>query len=82
MSKRKRRRGVVPSLVDESILRNDSTFIDYNQQLTELALNVFEWINLPETVDERYLEYNLFYKGYCLYFRDYWRYVPSLYYWR
>lgn len=70
MSKRKRRRGVVPSLVDESILRNDSTFIDYNQQLTELALNVFEWINLPDTVDERYLEYNLFYKGYCLYFRD------------
>lgn len=70
MSRRKRRSTRMPSLVDESMLKNDTTFIDYFQQLTELALNVFEWINLPDTVDERYMEYNLYYKGYCLYFRD------------
>lgn len=70
MSRRKKRSTYLPSLVDESILRNDSTYIDFYQQLTEIALNVFEWINLPDTVDERYMEYNLYYKGFVLYFRD------------
>ena len=35
-----------------------------------LALNVFEWHNLPPTVDERFLELTLYDKGYCLYFND------------
>lgn len=36
----------------------------------ELALNVFEWENLPPTVDERFLELTLYEMGYCLYFND------------
>ena len=36
----------------------------------ELALNVFEWENLPPTVDERFLELTLYKYGYCLYFND------------
>lgn len=49
---------------------NNKTFIDYQNRLMELALNVFEWENLPPTVDERFLELTLYEKGYCLYFND------------
>lgn len=31
---------------------------------------MFEWRNLPPTVDERFLELTLYEKGYCLYFND------------
>lgn len=49
---------------------NNVTFIDYYQRLKELALNVYEWKNLPPTVDERFLELTLFEKGYAVWFRD------------
>lgn len=49
---------------------NNKTYIDIYQQLAELALNMFEWKNLPDTVDERFLELTLYEKGYCLYFND------------
>lgn len=49
---------------------NNKTYIDYYDRLKELALNVFEWENLPPSVDERFLELTLFDLGYCLYFND------------
>lgn len=49
---------------------NNKTYIDYYGRLMELALNVFEWENLPPTVDERFLELTLYEMGYCLYFDD------------
>lgn len=49
---------------------NQQTYIDYYNRLQELALNVFEWKNLPPTVDERFLELALYEFGYCLYFND------------
>lgn len=49
---------------------NNKTYIDYYDRLMELALNVFEWENLPPTVDERFLEITLYEMGYCLYFND------------
>lgn len=49
---------------------NNQTYIDYYQRLMEFAINMFEWRNLPHTVDERFLELTLYEKGYCLYFND------------
>lgn len=49
---------------------NRNTFNDYFNRLFELAINMFKWENLPETVDERFLELALCEKGYCLYFND------------
>lgn len=49
---------------------NRNTFTDYFNRLFELAINMFKWENLPETVDERFLELALCEKGYCLYFND------------
>ncbi len=54
----------------ESAELNSKTYIDYYDRLMELALNVFEWENLPPTVDERFLELTLYEMGYCLYFND------------
>lgn len=50
--------------------KNDWTYINYFNQLRELALNRFEWKNLPDTVDERFLELTLVELGYAVYFRD------------
>lgn len=49
---------------------NRNTFTDYFNRLFELAINMFKWDNLPDTVDERFLELALCEKGYCLYFND------------
>lgn len=49
---------------------NNKTYIDYYNRLMEMALNVFEWQNLPDTIDERFLELALYEHGYCVYFND------------
>jgi len=54
----------------ESADLNNKTYIDYYSRLKELALNVFEWHNLPDSVDERFLELALFEMGYACYFND------------
>lgn len=48
---------------------NDTVFFDYYTRLKELAINRFEWINLPPTCDPRFLELILFEFGYALFFQ-------------
>ena len=55
---------------DESLRENDLTFIQYVDALTELATTMFEWKNLPDTVDERFLELTLFSRGSAVFFKD------------
>lgn len=57
------------SFVD-SATRNNRTYIQYVNRLTELSTSMFEWQNLPESVDPRYLEMCLFNEGMCLFFKD------------
>lgn len=54
----------------ESVLNNNLTFMQYVNRLTELSIAMFEWSNLPGTVDERYIELRLFMTGSVVYFRD------------
>lgn len=54
----------------ESALNNNLTFMQYVNRLTELSIAMFEWSNLPGTVDERYIELRLFMTGSVVYFRD------------
>lgn len=49
---------------------NNRTYIQYYNRLTELALSMFEWKNLPKTVDARFLEMCLFQDGMCVFFQD------------
>jgi hypothetical protein len=54
----------------ESALLNNRTYLQYYNRLLELAINMYEWKNLPDTVDERFLELTLFADGMAVYFRD------------
>lgn len=51
-------------------LQNQRTYDYYFQRLTNIALSVFEWKNLPITVDPRWLELSIFRNGMCLFFKD------------
>lgn len=53
-----------------SAVMNERTYLQYLNRLTELATCMFEWKNLPSTVDERFLEMQLFSKGVCVFFND------------
>lgn len=49
---------------------NNLTFRQYLDRLTELSISMFEWRNLPPTVDARYVELQLFETGCMVYFDD------------
>lgn len=55
---------------EESALLNNTTYMLYFNRLTELAISMFEWQNLPPTVDPRYIELHLFQNGSMVYFND------------
>ena len=57
-------------IFDESMILNNLTYRQYLNRLTELAISMFEWKNLPDTVDERYMELRLFETGCVVYFQD------------
>lgn len=57
-------------IFDESMMLNNLTYRQYLNRLTELAISMFEWKNLPKTVDARYLELHLFETGCMVYFKD------------
>lgn len=49
---------------------NNSTFNMYYNRMLELAYASIEWKNLPETVDERYLEISLNRNNSAIFFKD------------
>ena len=66
MANRKREK----TLFGESATVNNLTYMQYLNRLTELSVSMFEWKNLPPTVDARYLELHLFETGSMVYFND------------
>lgn len=46
-----------------SAFLNDQTLNDYLYRMKRIALSMFKWKNLPSSMDERYLEECLFFKG-------------------
>ena len=54
----------------QSTQMNNYTFMQYYNRLTELSIGMFEWKNLPKTVDPRFLELVLFSDGMAVFFRD------------
>lgn len=53
-----------------SAIKNNATFDKYYNRLVELAISTFEWKNLPDTVNERFLELILFGNGSAVFFKD------------
>ena len=54
----------------ESAIMNNSTFRQYYNRLVELSISMFEWKNLPDSVDPRFLELTLFTDGQAVFFED------------
>lgn len=54
----------------ESADLNNASYIQYYDRLTELSISMFEWRNLPDTVDSRFLELTLFANGMAVFFKD------------
>lgn len=54
----------------DSAWKNNMTYIQYFNRLMELSIAMFEWKNLPDTVDPRYLELKLFKEGQAVFFKD------------
>lgn len=54
----------------ESADLNNAAYIQYYDRLTELSISMFEWRNLPDTVDPRFLELTLFANGMAVFFKD------------
>lgn len=49
---------------------NDETYLSYMWRLYDLAVSVFEWINLPKGINERMIERWLLANGMCLFVYD------------
>ena len=47
----------------DSLELNDATFLDYLNRFRRIALSMFEWVNLPKSMNSRYLELSLYYNG-------------------
>ena len=54
----------------DSALVNDETYFDYLERFKKIALSVFEWINLPKTMNSMYLEKCLYYLGQATLLKD------------
>ena len=64
MARRKR------NLFRESAILNKRLYNYYVTRFSELALSVFEWENLPDTIDPRFLELTLYMEGQAVFFYD------------
>lgn len=54
----------------ESLAENMLTYNQYFMQLYEIGVSRFKWVNLPDTVDSKYIEKTLFQNGAAVYFKD------------
>ena len=62
----------------DSLMIDNRTFIDYLERFKRICLSLFEWENLPSSMNERYLEECLFYLGQaCLLYDENYGYINT-----
>lgn len=47
----------------DALLMNNSTYVDYLERMKKICLSMFEWQNLPTSMNARFIEMCLFYNG-------------------
>ena len=47
----------------DAMLMNSRTYVDYLERMKKICLSMFEWVNLPESCNARFLEMCLYYNG-------------------
>lgn len=60
---RKPKKKALNSEFSDAILMDSETYYDYLERMKKIALSMFEWVNLPDSMNSRYLEMCLYYKG-------------------
>lgn len=55
---------------EDAQLMNSATYFDYLERMKKICLSMFEWQNLPDTMNARYLEMCLYYKGQAALLKD------------
>ena len=58
-----------PRFIDTALC-NDQTYWDYIERFKKIVLSMFEWENLPKSMNQRYLEECLYYKGQASLLKD------------
>lgn len=56
--------------MEDSAELNNQTYSDWFSRLYNIAISVYEWVDLPETIDERFLEMTLFWQGQAVFFDE------------
>lgn len=54
----------------DSALVNDATYFDYLDRFKKIALSIFEWVNLPKSMNAQWLEKCLYYNGMASLLKD------------
>ena len=54
----------------DSKYRNDRTYMAFYERLVSLAISMWKWENLPDTINKRFLETRLFSRGAVVFFKD------------
>lgn len=47
----------------DAILMNNQTYVDYLERMKKICLSIFDWQNLPESMNARFIEMCLYYNG-------------------
>lgn len=54
----------------DSMYLNNATYNDYLERLKKVATSIFEWVNLPSSMNEDVIERDLFFYGQCAFLKD------------
>ena len=54
----------------DNLIVNDETYIDYLERFKKICLSMFEWVNLPSSMNSMYLERCLYYMGAAALLKD------------
>ncbi len=54
----------------DSELMNTETYFNYLDRFKKVALSIFEWVNLPKSMNARFMELALYYDGKAAIFKD------------
>lgn len=49
---------------------NQLTLLDYYDRFKKIATSIFEWVNLPSSMEAHYIEECLYYRGQCAFLFD------------
>lgn len=63
----------------DAILMNNQTYIDYLERMKKICLSMFDWQNLPPSMNARFIEMCLFYNGQAaLLYSDEYGYINTM----